>query len=72
MILYYATICGIDHTLYEAVVDGANRWQQIWNVTLPGLKSTIIILTPDGCGRYLPLDFGLFYQVPRIPVPDLA
>ena len=28
MILYYATICGIDHTLYEAaVVDGASRWQ---------------------------------------------
>lgn len=44
MILYYATICGIDHTLYEAaVVDGASRWQQIKNVTLPGLKSTIII-----------------------------
>ena len=51
MILYYATICGIDHSLYEAaVVDGANRWQQIWNITLPSLKST---------------DFGLFYQVPQ-------
>ena len=55
-ILYYATICGIDHSLYEAaVVDGANRWQQIWNITLPCLKSTIIIFRTD---------FGLFYQVP--------
>lgn len=66
MILYYATICGIDHTLYEAaVVDGANRWQQIRNVTLPGLKSTIIILTLMAMGGIFRSDFGLFYQVPR-------
>ena len=65
MILYYATICGIDHTLYEAaVVDGANRWQQIRNVTLPGLKSTIIILTLRAMGGIFRSDFGLFYQVP--------
>ncbi len=66
MILYYATICGIDHTLYEAaVVDGANRWQQIRNVTLPGLKSTIIILTLMALGGIFRSDFGLFYQVPQ-------
>lgn len=66
MILYYATICGIDHTLYEAaVVDGANRWQQIRNVTLPGLKSTIIILTLMAMGGIFRSDFGLFYQVPQ-------
>ena len=45
MILYYATICGIDYTLYEAAeIDGASRWQKITHVTLPSLKSTIIIL----------------------------
>lgn len=66
MILYYATICGIDHTLYEAaVVDGANRWQQIWNITLPSLKSTIIILTLMALGGIFRSDFGLFYQVPQ-------
>lgn len=66
MILYYATICGIDHTLYEAaVVDGANRWQQIRNVTLPCLKSTIIILTLMSLGGIFRSDFGLFYQVPQ-------
>ena len=64
-ILYYATICGIDHSLYEAaVVDGANRWQQIWNITLPCLKSTIIILTLMNIGNIFRTDFGLFYQVP--------
>ncbi len=70
MILYYATICGIDHTLYEAaVVDGANRWQQIKNVTLPGLKSTIIILTLMALGGIFRSDFGLFYQVPQASGP---
>ncbi len=65
MILYYATICGIDGTLYEAaVVDGANRWQKIVHVTLPGLKSTIIILTLMALGGIFRSDFGLFYKVP--------
>jgi len=66
MILYYATICGIDSTLYEAaVVDGATRWQRIRNVTLPGLKSTVIILTLMALGGIFRSDFGLFYQVPQ-------
>ena len=65
MILYYATICGIDSTLYEAaVVDGATRWQKVVNVTLPSLKSTIIILTLMALGGIFRSDFGLFYQVP--------
>ena len=63
-ILYYATICGIDRSLYEAaVVDGATRWKQVWNVTLPCLKSTIIILTLMSLGNIFRSDFGLFYQV---------
>lgn len=64
-ILYYATICGIDHSLYEAaVVDGASRWQQVVHITLPCLKSTIIILTLMSLGGIFRSDFGLFYQVP--------
>lgn len=64
-ILYYATICGIDHSLYEAAaVDGANRWSQIVNVTLPSIRSTIIILTLMNLGNIFRSDFGLFYQVP--------
>ena len=73
MILYYATICGIDHTLYEAaVVDGANRWQQVWNVTLPSLRSTIIILTLMALGGIFRSDFGLFYQVPQNSGPLIS
>ena len=64
-ILYYSTICGIDNSLYEAAaVDGANRWQRIKNVTLPSIRSTIIILTLMNLGNIFRSDFGLFYQVP--------
>lgn len=64
-ILYYATIVGIDRSLYEAaVVDGASRLRQVLHITLPSLKSTIIILTLMSIGGIFRSDFGLFYQVP--------
>lgn len=64
-IIYYATAIGIDSTLYEAAeIDGANRWKQIWHVTLPGLRGTIITLVLLAVGRVFYSDFGLFYQVP--------
>ena len=64
-ILYYATLVGIDRGYYEAaVIDGANRWQQIWNITLPELVPTIITLTLMSIGKIFYSDFGLFYQVP--------
>ena len=64
-IIYYATVLGIDSSLYEAAaIDGANTAQQIRNVTLPGLKSTIITLVLMSLGGILYSDFGLFYQVP--------
>ncbi len=44
-IIYLAAISGVDPELYDAaIVDGANRWQQTWHVTLPGISTTIIIL----------------------------
>jgi len=44
-IVYLAAIAGIDPGLYEAAtIDGAGRWRQLWNVTLPALVPTITIL----------------------------
>lgn len=44
-ILYLAAITGIDQALYEAArVDGANRWQMMWKITLPSIKSTVVIM----------------------------
>ncbi|MER2169494.1 MAG: ABC transporter permease subunit [Psychrobacillus psychrodurans] len=44
-ILFLAALSGISPHLYEAaVMDGASRMRQIWHITLPALKSTIVIL----------------------------
>ena len=65
VILYYATLVGIDLAYYEAaVVDGAGKWKQFIHITLPGLKSTVIVLTLLSIGRIFYSDFGLFYQIP--------
>ncbi|MBD2848556.1 sugar ABC transporter permease [Paenibacillus sp. IB182496] len=44
-IIFLAAMAGVDPQRYEAaVVDGANRWRQIWHITLPAIRPTIIIL----------------------------
>lgn len=43
-ILYFSTISSIDPGQYEAArIDGANRWDQVWHITLPGLRNIIAI-----------------------------
>jgi len=44
-IIYLAAITGIDMEQYEAAtVDGANRWQRLIHITLPNLKSTVVVM----------------------------
>jgi putative aldouronate transport system permease protein len=44
-IIYLAAISGLDPQLYEAAkVDGASKWRQLWNITIPGLIPTISIM----------------------------
>lgn len=44
-IVYLAAIAGINSDLYEAArIDGANKFRQIWHVTLPGIMPTIVIM----------------------------
>lgn len=65
-VVYLAAIMGIDKSLYEAaMIDGANKWQQIRNITLPLLSPIITIMTLLAVGKVFYADFGLFYQVPR-------
>ncbi len=65
-ILYLAAITGIDNTQYEAAsIDGASKWQQVWYVTIPHLKTMIIILFIMNVGKIFNADFGLFYSVPQ-------
>lgn len=66
MVVYLATITGIDKTYYEAAgIDGATVWQQMRYVTLPLMKTVIIMMFIMAVGRIFYSDFGLFYQVPR-------
>ncbi len=66
MVVYLATITGIDSTYYEAaVIDGATKWQQVRYITLPIMKTVIIIMFILSVGRIFYSDFGLFYQVPH-------
>ncbi len=44
-IIYLSSMAGIDPGLYEAAqIDGANRFQRIWHITLPGIRPTIVVL----------------------------
>lgn len=64
MVVYLASITGIDTSLYEAaVLDGASKWQQAKYITLPALRPIIIMMFILAVGRIFSSDFGLFFQV---------
>lgn len=66
MVVYLATITGIDGTLYEAaMIDGATKMQQATKITLPLMKPVIIMMLILAMGGLVRSDFGLFYQVPK-------
>jgi putative aldouronate transport system permease protein len=64
-IIYLSAIVSVDKNLYEAAtVDGVGRFRQVFHVTIPCIKPTIITLILISVGRIFYSDFGLFYQVP--------
>ena len=63
-VVYLATIAGVDAELYEAAkIDGASRWGEMWYISLPMLRPTVIVLTLLAIGHIMNADFGLFYNV---------
>ncbi len=61
-IIYLAALSGVDEQLYEAaVIDGAGRFRQLWNITLPSIKSTIVILLILRMGSFLDTGFDQIY-----------
>lgn len=59
-IVFLAAIAGVNPSLYEsAVVDGANRWQMMWKITLPSILPTIIIMLIIRIGNILEIGFEL-------------
>ncbi|MFC6180965.1 ABC transporter permease [Lactiplantibacillus daowaiensis] len=65
-ILYFATAMGIDPSYYDAaMMDGANKWQQIKNVTLPHILPVATLMLILNIGGIFRSDFGLFYLIPK-------
>lgn len=63
-IVYLATIAGLDQDMYEAArVDGATRSQCIRYLTIPLLKTTVIMLTIMSIGKIFNGDFGMIYNL---------
>jgi putative aldouronate transport system permease protein len=72
-IIYLAAIAGIDPNLYEAAaIDGCNRYQKMWRITLPCIKPTIIILLIMSVGHILDAGFELQYLLRNGPVMDVS
>lgn len=64
--MYYASLVGVDATLYEAAeIDGAGRWQKMRYISIPHLIPLVCIYTIMGAGKLVDGDFGLNYIIPR-------
>lgn len=74
-ILYLAALTTIDEDLYEAArIDGAGRWRQIWHVTLPGIRPTMITLLILNIGTFMAVGFEkilLLYNPLTYPTADV-
>lgn len=63
-IIYLATMAGISPELYEAAdIDGATRLQKTWHITLPGIKSTAILLLIMSVGGILSAGFDQIFNL---------
>lgn len=65
-IIYYAGLMGIDSEYFEAAeLDGATKIQMMWHISIPSIKSLMIITTILALGNIFRADFGLFFQMTR-------
>lgn len=72
-IIYIAAMSGIDTSLYEAAeIDGANRYRKMWHITLPGIRSTIMVIMIMNLGWILNAGFEVQYLLGRGLVQDVA
>lgn len=72
-IIYLAAISGIGPELYEAArVDGASRLKQIWHITLPGIRSTIIVLLIMSIGHLVGIGFEKQFLLGNHMVKDYS
>lgn len=72
-IIYISTMTSIDPTLYEAAaIDGAGRFNRILHVTLPGIKSTFVVLLIMNIGHLMEAGFEIQYLLGNAQVLDFS
>ncbi|MGG6312869.1 ABC transporter permease [Paenibacillus macerans] len=72
-IIYLAAIAGVNKDLYEAAaVDGAGRFQQMRHVTLPGIRTTMIVLLILKIGEIVQIGFDRPYVIGNVIVKDFS
>ncbi len=72
-IIYIASIAGVGMELYEAAaIDGAGRLRRIWHVTLPGIKTTIIIMLILKIGKSMNAGFDQIFNMRNSVVKSVA
>lgn len=72
-IIYLAAMTGINRELYDAAdVDGASRFRRIWHITIPGIRSTIIVLMILRLGDMIDIGFDRPYIIGNVMVRDVA
>lgn len=72
-IIYLAALTSIDPSLYEAAnIDGANKWQQIRHITLPGLQPTIVLMFILNIGNVMDVGFDQVYVLQNAVVINVA
>ncbi|WP_274651834.1 ABC transporter permease [Paenibacillus humicola] len=72
-IIFLAAIAGVDPQLYEAAkMDGAGRLRQAWHVTLPGIRSVVVILLILRLGHVMDVGFEQVFLMMNGAVSDVA
>ena len=72
-IIYLAALTSIDPGLYEAaIIDGANKWKQLIHITLPGMKTTIIVLFILATGQIMEVGFDQVFVLQNPVVNNVA
>ncbi|GHU79292.1 protein lplB [Clostridia bacterium] len=72
-IIYLAALSGVDSQLYEAaVIDGAKRMRQIWHITLPGIRPTIVVMLIMALGGIMNAGFDQIFNLYNSSVFEVA
>ncbi len=72
-VIFLAAIAGIDPQLYEAsTMDGAGKLRQMWHITLPGIRSVVVVLLILRIGHMMDVGFEQVFLMMNGAVSDVA